>query len=237
MQQLTCQVCQTANDTYAMTCTSCGGFLQDKVPNLDLFHTIWRVIESPKEAFKIITLATHKNYSIFLFSLFGIALTFCGFWYFKAGDKFENIIPLIIFGIGIGLLIGAFLAPIFTFLHWILSLFFSRKGSFKISLGITSYSIVPLILAFVFILPIELMTFGMYMFTFNPHPMTIKPLEYITFSGLYIILFIWSSGLLFLGTSVGCQLSWWKAGAITILFIALASQVIVLLGEWAFRFI
>ena len=208
---INCSVCQTENDQYSTVCKKCGGFLQNRIPNLDLFDVLWKIIENPRTAFRLIMRAEHKNYALFLYTLSGIALTFTGFWYFKLGERFENILFIVILGTLIGIPFGIALCPIASSLHWGLSKIFDNKASFRNSLGITSYSLTPIVISLLFVLPIELLTFGMYFFTFNPPPITIKPVLYMLLIGFDIALALWSWILLIIGTNVGNQISLWKS--------------------------
>ncbi len=206
-----CSVCQTENDKYATICKECGSFLQNRVPNIDLFGTLWKVIENPNEAFRSIMLAEHKNYGLFLYILCGIYTVFSAFWYFRIGDRFENILALILWALLIGVSLGCVLFPIISFLHFILTMLLGGKATFRSSIGITSYSSMPFIISLVLLLPIELMTFGMYLFTFNPHPITIKPVSYIVLIGLNAIMILWAFILLIIGTNTGNQITLWKS--------------------------
>ncbi|MGD1045544.1 MAG: Yip1 family protein [Bacteroidota bacterium] len=208
---INCSVCQTDNDQYATICKKCGGFLQNRVPNLDLFDVLWKIIENPRNAFRLIIRAEHKNYALLLYTLSGIALTFTGFWYFKLGDRFENILVLIFLSTLIGISLGIALCPLASSIHWGLSVILGSKTSFRNSLGVTSYSLTPIVLSLLFVLPIELLTFGMYFFTFNPPPITIKPILYILLIGLDSALAGWALILLIIGTNVGNQTSLWKS--------------------------
>lgn len=202
-----CPVCNTDNDQYATICVKCGAFLQNRVPNLDLFSTSWQLVENPKKAFHLIALADHKNYSLLLYSIFGISLSFTGFWYFRLGDRFDSLVTLVIWALIIGVPLGILLCPLSTLLHWILSRVFGGKASFRTSLGITSYSLTPVVISLFLVLPVELSTFGMYLFTFNPHPMTIKPLSYILLIGFDAAMALWTLILVALGTRIGHQIS------------------------------
>jgi hypothetical protein len=208
---LICSICQTENDQYSTICKQCGGFLQNRVPNLDLFDMLWKIIENPRNAFRLIMLAEHKNYAVFLYTLSGIAITFAGFWQFKLGVRFENILLIIFLAILIGIPLGVALCPIGSLLHWSLLRMLGNKTSFRDSLGITSYSLTPIIISLLFVLPIELLTFGIYLFTFNPPPITIKPMLYIVLIGLDVTLTIWAWLLLVIGTKVGNQISLGKS--------------------------
>jgi hypothetical protein len=223
-----CSVCNTENDVYATVCKKCGSFLQNRVPNLDLFDTLWQVIESPRKAFRLIMIAEHKNYAIFLYVLCGISITFSGFSYLRIGDRFDNIFFLIIWALMIGAVMGIALCPIVSSFHWILSLLLGAKASYRTSLGITSYALTPIALSLLLLLPIELLTFGMYLFTFNPHPMTIKPISYIVLYGLNVVILLWSFILLTLGTHVGNQISIGRSFLLTVFLYGLFLSVLII---------
>ncbi len=228
-----CTVCQTENDKYATICKKCGGFLQNRVPNLDLFNTLWRIIENPREAFRLIMIAEHKNYGLFLYALCGISVAFSGFWYFRIGDRFENVLLLIFWALLIGIPLGIVVCPIVSSFHWMLSKLLSGNSSFRTSMGITSYALTPVIISLVLILPIELMTFGMYFFTFNPHPMAIKPISYIVLIGLNAVMILWAFMLLIIGTKVGNQISLWKSILIVVILYGLVLCGIRFGGEYS----
>jgi hypothetical protein len=229
---ISCLVCHTENDKYTTICKKCGSFLQNRVPNLDLFDTIWKIIENPRKAFKSIMLAEHKNYSLFLYVLLGICFTFYGFWYFKIGDRFQNLLSLIFWGLLIGIPAGCILCPIVSFFHRILSRFLGGQATFRNSLGITSYAMIPFIFSLVFILPIELMTFGMYFFSFNPHPMAINPISYSILIGLNGVMMIWAFILLIIGTVVGNQIKLWKSIVIVIMLCVVILRFVFSSGEY-----
>jgi hypothetical protein len=220
-----CSICKIENDQYATICKSCGGFLQNRVPNLDLFSTLWEMIENPKNAFRLIMRAEHKNYSLFLYCLFGVSLSFTGFWFWRIGEIFENILLLIFWALVSGILMGIVLCPFLTSWHWILSVMLKGKATFKTSLGIMSYSFLPIIISSIFILPIKLLTFGMYLYTFNPHPFTVKPLVYSILIGLDIVLILWSILLSMIGTKIGYHLSVGKS-----IIIGLSTYLIIACG-------
>ena len=230
-----CSVCQTENDQYSTICKKCGGFLQNRVPNLDLFEMLWEIIENPRNAFKTIMLAEHKNYAVFLYALSGIAITFTGFWLFKIGDRLENIFAIIFLAILIGIPFGIALCPIASSLHWGFTRILCNKATFRNSLGITSYSLTPIIISLLFVLPIELSTFGIYFFTFNPPPITIKPILYLILIGLDIALAIWAWILLIIGTEVGNHISLWKSIFISSVVYGLIVIGLMIGGRYAMK--
>ena len=232
---INCSVCQTENNQYSTICKKCGGFLQNRLPNLDLFDVLWKIIESPRNAFRLIMIAEHKNYAVLLYTMSGIAITFTGFWYFKLGERYDNILLIIILAITIGIPFGVALCPIATSLHWGLSRILGNKTSFRNSLGITSYSLSPIILSLVFVLPIELLTFGMYFFTSNPPPITIKPILYMVLVGLNVALLLWAWILLIIGTNVGYQISLLKSMIVSTVMYGLILFVLVAAAEYALK--
>lgn len=204
---ITCPVCHFENDNYATVCSTCKGFLQNRIPNLNLFETAWGIIESPRSTFHNITLAEHKNYSFFLFVLFGICLSFTSFWYLRLGNRFESLMELLPWAFGVGVLSGLVLALLLTTVYHFGAKAFGGKTGIRSSLGLLSYSLVPMVATLFFVLPVELLTFGMYLFTSNPHPYTIKPFSYVALVSFDIGVSLWSIGLAVVATSVGHQIS------------------------------
>lgn len=229
---IACPVCRTDNDNYATVCTHCKAFLQNRIPNLNLFETAWKVIESPRAAFHDITIAEHKNYSIFIFSLFGVTLAFTNFWYLRIGDRFQSLLDLIIWAIIIGTGAGLLLAFFMTAVYHAGVRLMGGKSGFRSSMGLLSYSLVPVVFTLVFILPVELLTFGMYMFTSNPHPFTIKPVSYVALVGFDVVVSLWTLVLAVLGTAIGHQVSTLKSVLVVALTLCFLSGVFFL-SPWA----
>ena len=232
---LNCPVCQAENDQYATVCTKCGGFLQNRIPNLDLFDIVWKIIESPRKAFHVITLAEHKNYALFLYVLTGITATFAGFWYFALGDRIGNILVIIFLATLIGVPVGILLCPLTSLVHWGMVKILGKNASIRTSLGTTSYALVPIIMSLILIMPIELLTFGSYLFTLNPPPITIKPVSYIVLLGLDGLLLGWSFLLQIIGTSIGSQLSLWKSILVSLVVYGVMVYGLKLGGEVALK--
>jgi hypothetical protein len=206
-----CTVCLAENDEFATTCVSCKAFLQNRIPNLDLFDIGWKVIESPRSAFRSIALAEHKNYALFLFSLFGISLSFTLFWYLRLGTRFMSLIDLIPAAVGAGIVLGFAAAIILTGVYHFLARLFGGAAGYRTSLGLLGYSMIPIALSLFLVLPIELLTFGMYLFTSNPHPYTLKPTSYLLLVGFDGALALWSISLAVVGTCVGHRISLFKS--------------------------
>ena len=197
-----CSVCGKENDDLAVICAGCKSYLQSKVDNLNLFETMWGVIESPRIAFKKIVLAQHKNYVFLLSSLLGIYLVYMLLWYKNWGHAFSNIIEIL----GAGLILGPVLGIPFVYLFSLLMQSAARlvggKGSVRSMFAVVSYASLLLVFALVFVLPIEVAIFGSYFFERNPPPLVINPAVYITLLGLDFLALIWSWLLLVEGSIV-----------------------------------
>jgi len=93
-----------------------------------------------------------------------------------------------------------------------------------------------LILSLVFVLPIELMTFGLYLFSFNPHPITIKPTLYIVLLSFDVVLILWGLILSIVGTKVGNQIPLWKSISTVVLLYGIVASGLLTGGEYAIRY-
>jgi hypothetical protein len=181
----------------------------------------------------LIRLAEHKNYVMVLNALCGINIAFAGFRYFRTGDRFENLLLLIFWASLIGVPLGILLCPIVSSFHWILSKTLGGKASFLTSLGIISYAFTPYIISLLLVLPVELMTFGMYLFTFNPNPIAIKPASYIVLIGFDVAMILWTIILSIQGTKIGNQISLWKSVLIVAILYGLVLSGFMIGGKCA----
>ena len=224
MPMITCKVCNASNDEFATVCSHCKSYIQNRITNLDFFETVWNVIESPRKAFHDITLAEHKNYTFLLFSLFGVALSFTGCWYFRLGTRFETLLDLLaemsVIGIGMGLFSGV----LFTLIFEIVVRLVGGRGALRNSMGTLAYATTPVSLSLVLILPIELLTFGMYLFTSNPNPYAIKPGLFVALVSFDSIMGLWAFGLSIVGSAVSKQISLGKS------FISMLTTTVLSLG-------
>jgi len=213
---LRCPTCAFENDDFATTCVQCKSFLQNRVPNLNLFETAWGIIESPRPTFRKVTLAEHKNYSLFLYSGFGVAVAFAMFWYARLGMQFSSLLGLIPVAVGIGVVLGLVGAPLLALLVHGLARAMGSRSRFRNSFGYLAYAMVPVVISLVIVLPLELMTFGMYLFTSNPDPYVIKPVSYIMLVGFDILLGGWTVVLSVIGTSVVHSLPTGKSAGLVV---------------------
>ncbi len=197
-----CPVCKTENPKLNVTCSSCGGYIQDSVASLDLFHTLWMLIESPATAMQRIILAQQKNYIYLLQILFGFAYVSFIFWFANIGlliDDLQVILALI-------LLLGPFAGITLILVLSIFAMLLIRIQNISISYrnvrAIISYAGFPIIVSVVFVFPAEIGIFGMYLFTNDPSPFTVNPLVYGMILGLDVLFIFWSIALLFIALKV-----------------------------------
>ncbi len=186
-----CPNCNSENDFHSLNCSSCGSLLRERVVNIDLWSTIWEIIETPSKAFKKITFAENKNYTFILVLFFSLKLTFNSF-YLKSllgmNIDYQNYL-------GWNLLMG-----VVTFLIFLMSVAFIQKKvliankintRFKNNFSAITYSSVPLLLSLFIFFPVEYALFGKYWLFFNPLPYLIKETAAYVFTGLEALAIIW----------------------------------------------
>ena len=211
---IVCPVCNSSNHHLAVVCTSCGSFLQRKVDNLDLFETSWTVLESPRRGFRSIAIAHHKNYVFALSSLAGIGFAFTYFWLVKAGDVMTDLIGLLAAGISSGIIVGPFIVLLFSLILKVLTIFGRTKVGYRNLYAVSSYSLLPVVISVFTLLPVELLTFGTFMFSRNPSPYLLKPVSYIVILSLDGMCALWTIVLLATGMKVLLDSGWKRAWAV-----------------------
>ncbi len=221
VEMIKCPVCLAENNDFATVCVKCKAFLQDRIPNVNLFETAWKVIESPRVAFRQIVLSEHKNFSLFLFSFFGISLSFTAFWYFKLGARFFSFLDVIQWALITGVAAGLASAIFLTLVYHIAARALGGKAKIRDSMGLLAYSLVPIVISLFLVLPIELLTFGMYLFTSNPSPYSLKPLSFILLAGFDVLVGLWTLILSVVATRVGHRLGIGKSIAVVALSLVL----------------
>lgn len=198
-----CPVCNTLNHHLSFTCNRCGGYIQTKIENIDLFHSLWQLIEHPSKAFKQIAISKHKNYIFFLTSLFGMSFLFLLFEYINIGRIIDRGVLIALIGVGGGLVLGFFFLTILTWITLGFSkLFKSPPTKFWNLYSVITYSTVPIIYIFILLLPIKLLTFGIILYTSNPSPVLVNASVYYIVSILEVLLLGWFTCLF----TVACRI-------------------------------
>jgi hypothetical protein len=199
---IACPVCGAQNDDFGMTCVACKSYLQSRVVNINLFETVWWLIESPRSAFKKIVLAEHKNYEFFLSSMLGISLVYTVFWLKNLGHLFPNVIALAGAGLLIGPLLGVLFVLVLSLTTVALGRVFGGKATLRTMFAVIAYAATPIAISLVVVFPLEIAVFGIYFFGSNPPPIVINPIAYVGLLGFDSIACLWSWILLLEGTIV-----------------------------------
>ena len=199
---ITCPVCQHPNDDFAIKCSSCSSYLQERVPTLDLFSMMWRIVESPKDSLKKIILAEHKNFVLFISIFLGIAVVFALMWVHKSGDNYDNLLPLLLTGSLAGIAVGIPLLIILSSVFHLVAKVFRGKGGWKETYAVTGWSLIPIVFSVVFLLPLELATMGLYFFSSGLSGYDLKPTVFLILTGLDGICAVWTIILISLGMTM-----------------------------------
>lgn len=225
---IVCPICQTENNHLAVICASCGSYVQSKIDTLDLFATVWRLIESPRVAFRRIAISSHKNYIFFLSAITGIAFAFTIMWLLKIGNSGIPLLSLLAAGFVVGPALGVINLLTLGLLQKFVARAFRHHTRYKNALAIISYASVPIVLSVIFVLPIEILTFGKFFFSTNPSPFTLKPVSYILVLALDGVFLLWSLILYVYGTKILYDISMSRAALISGITFAIFSFIVFL---------
>jgi hypothetical protein len=204
---IACSICGTINDEFAVLCVSCKGYLQAKVDNLNLFETLWGLVESPRMTFRRIILAAHKNYGLLLSMLAGMFIVYAIFWLRDSGSAFANVLSLLGYGFVGGALVGIPLVVLVGMMGALLCRLLGGRLSVRNAFALTAYSAMPVIVSLVAVVPVEIAAFGNYLFDRNPSPWVLQPAMYAILLGLHGLALLWSLVLFVRGMAIGGGLS------------------------------
>lgn len=203
-----CSICSAENHHLATVCAACGGFLQNRTENLDLFATCWSVLERPGRAFRTIALSRRKNGSTIVAAVSGIAMVFALFWAIAAAEYAPNTVSLF----GAGFLSGVFVGPLMVLAYGVLFKAMATAQGRRVSLlngyAVFSYALVPVLLSVILVFPLEIVAFGRYFFTAQPTPYSLRPMMYMVLVGLDALFSLWSLVLVCQGARVLLDASW-----------------------------
>lgn len=178
-----CSHCENENPIYLSSCKKCGSITRDRVPNIDFWKIIARLIESPKSAFIEIIQAEQKNYAAFVFfaSLFKIFLLISLVSGVFGGNGFS------LHSYGYFFLICLFLIILIGYIIKKVVLREKKKEKvvrIKDFFAVFSYSLTPQLIGLIILFTLEFIVFGEQTFTFNPSPFLIKK----NFAYLFVVL-------------------------------------------------
>lgn len=197
---LICHNCGTENPFHNLICTKCNAFLRTKIANIDLWDTLWKLLDSPIKTAENIIHAEHKNFVITILVFTGIEIGISFLVLFNAlhvlNDVIENSLTFIS-------LTGLYFIGLLCFISFLITALNNKLGlqnRFKDNLALYSFSFLPIVITLVILTPIQIALYGTYWFTFNPSPLIFKPLAtYILFfiEGLF---YLWSVFLIVTST-------------------------------------
>lgn len=176
---ITCPICNTKNLHLDVICKNCGSFLQQKIENINLFEVLWLLLENPKKGLRIVAIAKHKNYIIFLSAFIGISYTFKIFEVIRVYDFISKPLSIFLGGFILGTGLGFIILATLTYLSIILSKVFKLvKLKFKQIYSAYAFAGTPIIYILIFIFPLKIMNFGVHLFSNNPSAFIINPTVY-----------------------------------------------------------
>ena len=171
-----CQICNSANRDFALRCVSCGGILQQRTKTLDLFSTIYNLWRYPDFTFRKIILAEHKNYTILIGLFEAVGFAFFSLFIIKAGDIYSiDLLRLLVAGFSLSIAVYFPFLYLFLLLSYVSARVSWSGASLKGFMAGMIYSLHPIGLSALVILPTEVAVFGPFIFSNNPSPQTINP--------------------------------------------------------------
>ncbi len=223
---LKCEVCGTENDDLALKCSGCRGYLQAKVEVLDLFPTLWGLIERPRPTFQRIVRARRKNFAYGLAALLGIAVVFLVMWARQSGAAFGTLVEVVAVGTAGGIPLGILLVVVLGFAAERVSKALGGRGGVKNFIAVTSFAAAPILYSLVLVLPAELAIFGMYLFDRNPDPMALNPEVYVALLGFDVLSALWAAVLLHIGLAEASGVRKGRGVVVTLGVLGVAAAIV-----------
>lgn len=195
----TCPVCGAENEDLAVVCVHCKGYVQAKVDTIDLFHTMWGLLENPRATFRRIAIAGSKNYVLMLALLFGVAFVFVYLWHTRAGVVFPSLVTILAIGLVAGPPTGLLLTSALAVLVSQGARLAGGGVTIRNAFAILAYACFPIVVSLVLVFPLEIAVFGIYLFDSNPSPWVLNPAAFAILAGLDGAAVLWSYVLFAVG--------------------------------------
>lgn len=196
-----CPKCNTENSFYAQSCVKCGNILRGRVVNIDLWKTVWNIIESPKHAFSQIIFSEHKNFLSLILFLAGVKFFVNAYTVKNAISGGESSFFIFIDFI-IGIAGYVFFILIVSAINNFLMKSLKIKTRFKDFTAVYTYSFFPMIVGLLIFFPLEYALFGQYFFTYDPSPFFLKTTAAYVLLSFEGLLYLWTLILLVIATNV-----------------------------------
>ena len=199
-----CSKCNHINPPHKNTCENCKSYLRERVVNIDLWKTLFQLIDEPNVAFKNIIYSEHKNFIIFLLFFISVKNLIIA--------RFLSVPELGLNGVTSSFILSLLLTIATTLIivssiSFIQLLFYKKQNillRFVEAFALNTYSLFPFIVGLFIIFPSELVVLGGDIFSNNPYPFQIKPTITYLLLGFEIItilfsLFLYYKSLLVVG--------------------------------------
>ena len=189
---IVCSNCGTENAFFKLNCANCKAYIRTRIVNIDLWHTIYLLIESPVIAFQNIIQAEHKNFIIFLSFLIGIKFFLFAAVAASINNYSVNIESYFLSDMLIYIGYSFIILALFPYLMTKLNNLFGLQNRYKDNLAMYIYTFIPVLMSLAILSPVHYALFGKYWFTYNPSPFLIKPAIAWVLSIIEVILVLWS---------------------------------------------
>lgn len=194
-----CKNCGHENALFRLNCTECNNYLRARVWNIDLWHDIRLLIESPTKGFQDIIWSEHKNFVVFIIIISAIKLMVDSFFLNMITENIAFLQHSFFMDYLLVLTEFVIFLVLFTFAVWYINKLISIETRIRDVFAIITYSFIPSIFALVSLFLVEIILFGSFLFSVNPSPLIIKPMLAYTLLVLEILVILWSAFLLALG--------------------------------------
>ncbi len=193
-----CKQCSAENPFFRHICRNCNSYLRERVVNIDLWHILSLLIESPGKAFRQIIYSEHKNFIFLIIFLTSIKLTInssliaSAFGNIDALNNFFRNYLIIAAGFGSLIYLSAFLISKTT----------RKENSYtrvKDNFALIAYSFTPHVFALVFLFPIELIVYGVNLFSYEPSPFQLKETFAYALLIFELLIILWGFFLIYMG--------------------------------------
>jgi hypothetical protein len=223
---LSCPKCGLEQSRFNFECKKCGFFLRDKVPNIDLGTTLAGLVDSPSESFDKIVFSENKNFASFflvfaMIKFYFIAIFFSFHFFDYSGVEIMTGYLQFLLLLSLSLLLP-YILKVATPLR------FSGVRWRDITSGF-SYALAPIALSAAFLIFLEVIIYGEFLFSHSPSPLDFKQMFGVIFSILEAGFIIWSISLM--------AIFFFRLGMGKILSTLISIKIFLLLTLFAFLII
>ncbi|MFO7447248.1 MAG: hypothetical protein R6W90_12840 [Ignavibacteriaceae bacterium] len=192
-----CKNCNAENPFYQHICLNCKSYMRERVVNIDLWKVVGLLIENPVKGFSQIIHSEHKNFVSFIIIFAALKLIIDAVFIsvaYKNDNALMNFLPdYLIF-----LAVFSLSLYLFSFILNLVDKKINLPTRVKDHFAVNSYAFMPHIFALVFLLPLELILFGGFLFSYNPSPFQLKSTLAYTFLVFEFLIIAWGVFLTFM---------------------------------------